>query len=55
MPCPDKQAILALDVAAGTTVLAAAQQSGIADKFDTIDLETTSLASLATWWRRGRC
>ncbi|MCB1709942.1 MAG: RnfH family protein [Halioglobus sp.] len=36
---PDKQAILALEVPAGTTVLAAAQQSGIADKFDTIDLE----------------
>ncbi len=36
---PHKQAILALDVAAGTTALAAAQQSGITDKFEGIDLE----------------
>ena len=36
---PDKQAILALKVPAGTTVLEAAAQSGITDKFEGIDLE----------------
>lgn len=36
---PDKQAILAVKVAAGTTVLEAATQSGITDKFEGIDLE----------------
>jgi hypothetical protein len=36
---PHKQAILSLDVAAGTTVLAAAQQSGITGKFEGIDLD----------------
>lgn len=36
---PEKQAILAVEVAAGTTVLEAAQQSGITEKFSGIDLE----------------
>ena len=36
---PDKQAILALDVTPGTTVMEAAVQSGITDKFEGIDLE----------------
>ena len=36
---PDKQAILALDVTPGTTVLEAAVQSGITDKFEGIDLD----------------
>lgn len=36
---PHKQAILALQVAAGTTVMEAAAQSGITDKFEGIDLE----------------
>lgn len=36
---PHKQAILALDVAAGTTALKAAQQSGITGKFEGIDLD----------------
>ncbi len=36
---PDKQAILPLDVAPGTTVLAAAEQSGITARFEGIDLE----------------
>jgi putative ubiquitin-RnfH superfamily antitoxin RatB of RatAB toxin-antitoxin module len=36
---PHKQALLEIQVAAGTTVLEAAQQSGIADKFDGVDLE----------------
>lgn len=37
---PDKQAIVPVQVAAGTTVLEAAQQSGISDKFDAgIDLD----------------
>jgi putative ubiquitin-RnfH superfamily antitoxin RatB of RatAB toxin-antitoxin module len=36
---PDKQAILALEVSPGTTVMEAAAQSGITDKFEGIDLE----------------
>ncbi len=36
---PDKQAILVLDVAPGTTVLDAARQSGVTEKFDGIDLD----------------
>ena len=36
---PHKQAILPLDVPPGTTVLAAARQSGITDKFEGIDLD----------------
>jgi putative ubiquitin-RnfH superfamily antitoxin RatB of RatAB toxin-antitoxin module len=38
---PDKQAILVVDVAPGTTVLDAARQSGVTDKFEGIDLENT--------------
>ncbi len=40
---PDKQAILPVAVAEGTTALAAAQQSGITDKFEGIDLENAKL------------
>lgn len=40
---PDKQAIIALDVPQGTSVLAAAQQSGITGKFEGIDLENAKL------------
>jgi uncharacterized protein len=36
---PHKQAILALEVSPGTTVMEAAAQSGITDKFEGIDLE----------------
>jgi putative ubiquitin-RnfH superfamily antitoxin RatB of RatAB toxin-antitoxin module len=36
---PHKQAILSLDVPPGTTVLAAARQSGITDKFEGLDLD----------------
>ena len=36
---PEKQAILEVQVAEGTTVLEAAQQSGITNKFEGIDLE----------------
>jgi putative ubiquitin-RnfH superfamily antitoxin RatB of RatAB toxin-antitoxin module len=36
---PHKQAILPLEAAEGTTVLAAAQQSGVTDKFEGIDLD----------------
>ena len=36
---PDKQMILEIEVPAGTTVLEAAQQSGIASKFEGVDLE----------------
>jgi len=39
---PHKQAILPLDVASGTTVQEAARLSGIADKFDGIDLENAT-------------
>lgn len=35
---PDKQLIVALDVAAGTTVLAAARQSNITEHFSELDL-----------------
>ena len=36
---PQKQALLALTVKAGTTVLQAAQQSGVVEQFEGIDLE----------------
>ena len=36
---PHKQAIVEVQVAAGATALEAAQQTGIADKFDGIDLD----------------
>ena len=36
---PHKQALLALEVAAGTTVIEAAQQSGVTERFEGIDLE----------------
>lgn len=36
---PQKQALLALTVNAGTTVLQAAQQSGVVEQFEGIDLE----------------
>ena len=38
---PHKQAILALQVSPGTTVMEAAVQSGISDKFEGIDLENS--------------
>lgn len=40
---PHKQALLKLNVPAGTTALAAAQQSGITEKFDAVDLENATL------------
>jgi putative ubiquitin-RnfH superfamily antitoxin RatB of RatAB toxin-antitoxin module len=36
---PEKQTIIELQVAAGTTVLEAAQQSGVTEKFEGVDLE----------------
>lgn len=36
---PDKQAIIALEVASGTTVLEAARQSGVTEQFEGIDLD----------------
>jgi len=36
---PEKQAIVEVEVAVGTTALEAAQQSGITDKFKGIDLD----------------
>lgn len=36
---PQKQALLALTVNAGTTVLQAAQQSGVVEQFEDVDLE----------------
>ena len=36
---PQKQALLALTVNAGTTVLQAAQQSGVVEQFEGVDLE----------------
>lgn len=40
---PHKQALLKINVPAGTTALQAAQQSGIASKFDGLDLEDATL------------
>jgi putative ubiquitin-RnfH superfamily antitoxin RatB of RatAB toxin-antitoxin module len=40
---PHKQALLALQVAPGTTALAAAQQSGICEKFEGVDLDNAKL------------
>jgi putative ubiquitin-RnfH superfamily antitoxin RatB of RatAB toxin-antitoxin module len=40
---PHKQAILEVQVAAGTTALEAAQQSGISDRFQDIDLDNAKL------------
>ncbi|MEH6585259.1 MAG: RnfH family protein [Halioglobus sp.] len=39
----NKQALLPLQVAEGTTAVEAAQQSGITDKFEGIDLENAKL------------
>ena len=36
---PQRQALLALTVNAGTTVLQAAQQSGVVEQFEDVDLE----------------
>ncbi len=38
---PDKQAILEVEVAEGCTVLEAARQSGITERFEGIDLENS--------------
>ncbi len=40
---PDKQAIIELEVAEGTTALQAARQSGITERFDGIDLDNAKL------------
>lgn len=40
---PEKQALLAVSVAEGTTALEAVRQSGVADKFDGIDIENAKL------------
>lgn len=40
---PDKQAIIELEVAEGTTALQAAQLSGITDRFEGIDLDNAKL------------
>lgn len=40
---PNKQKIIALDVAVGTTAFAAAQQSGITQVFPEIELETADM------------
>ena len=46
---PDKQAILALEVSPGTTVMEAAAQSGITDKFEGIDLENAKFGIFVHW------
>ncbi len=43
----EKQTILGLDVAEGTTALEAARQSGIADRFEGIDLDNAKLGIFA--------
>ena len=40
---PDKQALLAVEVAAGTTALEAARQSGVTEQFEGIDLDNARL------------
>ena len=40
---PDKQAIVPLDVVAGTTALEAVEQSGIAEQFEGLSLEGVKL------------
>lgn len=40
---PDKQAIIPLKVAPGTTALEAARQSGVAERFEGLDLEEARL------------
>ena len=40
---PHKQAIIEVEVPEGTTALEAAQQSGIADKFEDIDLDNAKM------------
>ena len=40
---PHKQMIVEVEVPEGTTALEAAQQSGIADKFDDIDLDNAKM------------
>lgn len=40
---PDKQAIIALEVAEGTTALEAARQSGVTGRFEGIDLDNAKL------------
>jgi len=40
---PDKQSLLALDVAAGTTALQAAEQSALADEYDDLVLADAKL------------
>ena len=45
---PDKQAIVELEVAEGTTALEAARLSGISDRFGGLDLES---ARLGIWAR----
>lgn len=43
----DRQSILALDVPEGTTALEAARRSGIAEKFEGIDLDNAKLGIFA--------
>jgi len=40
---PEKQVILPLTVARGTTAIEAAKQSGVADKFEGVDLDNAKL------------
>jgi putative ubiquitin-RnfH superfamily antitoxin RatB of RatAB toxin-antitoxin module len=40
---PERQAIIELQVAEGTTALEAARQSGVADQFEGIDLDNAKL------------
>ncbi len=44
---PEKQAIVELHVAEGTTALEAAQQSGLSGRFEDIDLENAKLGIYA--------
>jgi uncharacterized protein len=40
---PEKQALISLQVAEGTTALEAARQSGVAQKFEGVDLDNAKL------------
>jgi putative ubiquitin-RnfH superfamily antitoxin RatB of RatAB toxin-antitoxin module len=44
---PEKQALIALQVPAGTTAIEAARQSGVTERFDDIDLDNAKLGIFA--------
>ena len=51
---PEEQALLSLDVVEGTTALDAAKQSGIAGRFDGLDLDDAKLGIFGKAVSRGQ-